>query len=476
MNLKYLLGVCLLAVGINVSAQSSTEPVIMTIAGKPVLRSEFEYSYNKNNSAGVIDKKTVKEYVPLFVDYKLKVQAALDAHLDTITAFKDEFRKYRDQQIRPSFVTDSDMEKAVKKYYDDMKASIGPRGLYSCSHIFLRVPQNASAAGKDSVKTRIDSIYTVLKKGGDFSTLAKKYSEDPGSASRGGSLGGPYGPGNMVKEFENVAYTLKDGEISKPFLSPFGYHIIRMDKRSQVPPYDSLRVNITKFLEQRQYRSVLAQENVEKIAKEEKTTADAVYDKRAAEMSAKDSNLKNLIREYHDGLLLFAISDSVVWNKANKDEAGLEKFFKAHKKQYKWDGPRFRGIAYHVKDAADVKAVADCVKSLPFSDWAEALRQKFNSGKTIRIRVEKGIFKEGDNSLVDSVVFKKQGTKVTKLKDYPIDAVYGKKLSAPKELGDVRGQVVSDYQDELEKKWVDSLHKKYAVSIDDKVVATVNNH
>lgn len=243
-----------------------------------------------------------------------------------------------------------------------------------------------------------------------------------------------------------------------------------------MPPYDSLRVNITKFLEQRQYRSVLAQENVEKIAKEEKTTADAVYDKRAAEMSAKDSNLKNLIREYHDGLLLFAISDSVVWNKANKDEGGLEKFFKAHKKQYKWDGPRFRGIAYHVKDAADVKAVADCVKSLPFSDWAEALRQKFNSGKTIRIRVEKGIFKEGDNSLVDSVVFKKQGAKVAKLKDYPIDAVYGKKLSAPKELGDVRGQVVSDYQDELEKKWVDSLHKKYAVSIDDKVVATVNNH
>ena len=119
MKLKYLFGVGLLAVGINVSAQSSTDPVIMTIAGKPVLRSEFEYSYNKNNSAGVIDKKTVKEYVPLFVDYKLKVQAALDAHLDTITAFKDEFRKYRDQQIRPSFVTDSDMEKAVKKYYDD---------------------------------------------------------------------------------------------------------------------------------------------------------------------------------------------------------------------------------------------------------------------------------------------------------------------------------------------------------------------
>lgn len=66
MNLKYLFGVCLLAVGINVSAQSSTDPVIMTIAGKPVLRSEFEYSYNKNNSARRYrqeDGKRVRSFV-----------------------------------------------------------------------------------------------------------------------------------------------------------------------------------------------------------------------------------------------------------------------------------------------------------------------------------------------------------------------------------------------------------------------------
>ena len=454
----------------------STDPVIMTIAGKPVKRSEFEYSYNKNNSEGVIDKKSIDEYVPLFVNYKLKVQAALDAHMDTISAIKKEFLTYRDQQIRPSFVSNDDMEKEARNVYDNTKKAIGDKGLYSCSHILLLVPQKASEAMRDSVKQRIDSIYTALEKGADFADMARKVSQDPGSAKRGGDLGGPYAPGAMIKEFEDVAYTLKNGEVSKPFLSPFGYHIIKMNKREQIPPYDSLHTSIMQFLEQRDFRQRLAQQNIEKIVKEEGTTSEAILDKRAKDMQAKDSDLNNLVREYHDGLLLFAISDSLVWGKAQKDEAGLEKYFKEHRKEYKWDAPRFKGIAYHVKDDADVKAVRNSIKNVPFKVWAETLRKTFNSGKEIRIRVEKGLFKEGDNALVDSVVFKKRGAKVSKLKDYPIDATYGKKISAPQDIDDVRGEVVSDYQNELEKKWIEELREKYPVEIDKEVLATVNKH
>ena len=84
------------------SSLAQDDPVIMTINGVNVPRSEFEYSFNKNNSEGVIEKKSVKEYVDLFVNYKLKVAAALDAHLDTLTSFKQEFRSYRDQQILPT--------------------------------------------------------------------------------------------------------------------------------------------------------------------------------------------------------------------------------------------------------------------------------------------------------------------------------------------------------------------------------------
>ena len=99
------------------------DPVIMKINGQPVSRSEFEYSYNKNNSEGVIDKKSVEEYVDLFVNYKLKVEAAKDAHLDTLKTFKDEFTSYRDQQIRPAFITDADVEKEAQKIYKETQTS-----------------------------------------------------------------------------------------------------------------------------------------------------------------------------------------------------------------------------------------------------------------------------------------------------------------------------------------------------------------
>ena len=89
MKKHLFLAVALLST-LTITAQNN-DPVIMTVAGVDVPRSEFEYSYNKNNTDGVIDKKTVEEYVDLFVNYKLKVQAALDAHIDTTAAFRTEF-------------------------------------------------------------------------------------------------------------------------------------------------------------------------------------------------------------------------------------------------------------------------------------------------------------------------------------------------------------------------------------------------
>ena len=112
----------------SVSAQTD-DPVIMIVNGEPVLRSEFEYSYNKNNSEGVIDKKNIEEYVDLFINYKLKVCAALDAKYDTLQSFKDEFAQYRNQQVRPAFVTDADVEKEARKIYDQTVEQIGPDGL-----------------------------------------------------------------------------------------------------------------------------------------------------------------------------------------------------------------------------------------------------------------------------------------------------------------------------------------------------------
>jgi peptidyl-prolyl cis-trans isomerase SurA len=172
----------------------------------------------------------------------------------------------------------------------------------------------------------------------------------------------------------------------------------------------------------------------------------------------------------------------VVWDKGSNDEAGLQAYFKDHRKDYVWSEPHYKGIAYYVKNKADVKAVKKCVKKLPFDQWADKLRSTFNPDSVVRIRVEIGIFKPGDNALVDTEVFKTAPKKDTDekqaavLKDYPISAVYGKKLKRPENYTDVRGQVVSDYQDMLEKAWVYDLRRKYAFSVNKDILKTVNKH
>ena len=472
--MKKILAVMMLASATTAMAQTQKDPILITIQGQQVPRSEFEYSFNKNNAEGVIDKKSVDEYVDLFINYKLKVLAAKDARLDTLTSFKREFAQYRDQQVSPTLINDADVEAEAQKIYQQTKENIGPKGLVKPAHILLFVRQKDSEEKKQEAKQRIDSIYQALKDGADFAELAKKYSQDPGSAKKGGELGWLQ-KGALVKEFEDAAYSMKKGDISKPVKTPFGYHIIKLEDKRMFFPYDSVKADIHRFIEQRGLREMIINQKLDSLAKANPgTKGEDFVDKRLAEMEQKDPNLKYLVQEYHDGLLLYEISNRTVWDKAAKDEAGLEAFFKKNKKNYKWDAPRFKGIAYHVKKQADVENVKNAVKGQPFNKWADVLRKEFNSD-SVQIRVEKGIFKLGDNALVDHEIFKKDTTAKTNPK-YPIDAVYGKVIKAPQEMDDVRGLVVADYQEALEKKWMEGLRRKATIKVYDDVVDTVNKH
>ena len=219
---RYAFMMAMLLSGSIAFAQTS-DPVIMTIAGQPVSRSEFEYSYNKNNSEGVIDKKSVDQYVDLFVNYKLKVKAALDANLDTLNSFAQEFKSYRDQQIRPTMINDADVEAEAQKIYQETRKRIDDGGgMVKVAHILVLLKQKASDAEQKAAQEKIDSIYKVLKHGGDFAELAKKYSQDPGSAKNGGDLGSWITRNQTVKAFEDAAYGLKKkGQYTKPIQSEF---------------------------------------------------------------------------------------------------------------------------------------------------------------------------------------------------------------------------------------------------------------
>lgn len=458
------------------SLAQSSDPVVMTVAGVDVPRSEFEYSFNKNNGDDVVEKKTVEEYAELYANYKLKVQAALDAKLDTMTSFQQEYAMYRDQQVRPTIVTDDELLATARKMYERTKETIGPRGLVRPAHILLELSTQATTQEQEKARQRIDSAYRALEAGADFAELAKKISQDPVSSKDGGLLPW-FGPGQTLKEFEDVAYSLQPGQMSSPFLSPIGYHIILMKERKQLEPFDSLKNDLLTVLERREMREDIISNKLRQMVKASNgtLTQDQILEKRSDSLAAADPEMKYLFQEYHDGLLLYEISSREVWEKATENEATLKAWFDAHRKNYTWSQPRYKGIAYHVKDKKDVKAVKNCVRRLPFDQWAEALRTTFNPDSVIRIRVEKGLFKPGDNATVDRMVFK-VSAEVKPLQDYPIDAVYGKKLKKPSDYTDVRAQVVEDYQNDLERRWVASLRKRYPVVIHEEVLKTVNKH
>lgn len=358
----------LCAFAITAGAQTS-DPVVMTINGQNVTRSEFEYSYNKNNGDEVIEKTTVEQYVPLFVNYKLKVAAALDARLDTLTSFKQEFAKYRDQQVRPTIVTSEDVENEARKIYDDRQKMIGDKGLIRPAHILIRLAQKASSAAQDSAKARIDSIYACLRSGADFADLATRLSQDPGSAKRGGLL--PWiCIGQTLKEFEDVAFSLNKGEMSKPFLSPVGYHIVNMTDRKQLEPYDSLRANIITFIEKRNLRDAIAQRKVSEMVKSSngQLTAAEIMQQKADSLAKVDEAMKYLIQEYHDGLLLFEVSNREVWEKAAADSVGQMKWYKKYRKK-----------RYGKKKYEEVKAAvtADWQDELE-KRWVDALRKRYD--------------------------------------------------------------------------------------------------
>ena len=477
--LKKILTSCALCLSAAfASAQQATDPVVMTIAGEPVTRSEFEYNFNKNNTDAVVDKKSVREYADLFAVYKMKVRAALDARMDTASAFQKEFRHYRDLQIRPMLVPDVVVEKQCQDYYNEMLAALGGKDLLRPAHILVLVPQNADAQLQEQKRLLADSIYNALLQGTAFEDLAHTLSDDVQTGKNGGAL--PWiGPGNTLQEFEEVAYGLKPGEMSKPFLSSVGYHIVKMLERKQLEPFDSLHPQIHRFMERRGVHERLASDALDSLSKkyEGKYTTDQILDIETERLCAENQELKYLVKEYHDGLLLYELCSTQIWEPAKVDTAGIVAYFEANRSAYAWDNPHFSGMVFYCKEKADVKKVKKLLKAKKDDAlWIQAVREEFNKD-SVQVRMDKRLFALGENNNVDALVFKAKGVKVKPLEGFPYIDYVGQKLKkGPAKWTDVSTKVVQDYQKFREDEYVAELRKKYPVVIYEEALSTVNQH
>ena len=162
-------------------AQSS-DPVLMTINGKPVYKSEFEYIYNKNNTNNSLDKKTLEEYVDLYINFKLKVEEAKSQGIDTTASFVNELKGYRSQLTKP-YLTDPKVDEALlQEAYNRMKEDV------EVSHILIRLPQSPTSVDTLAAWNRITAIQKRIVKE-DFAKVAKEVSEDPSAEKTGGYIG-----------------------------------------------------------------------------------------------------------------------------------------------------------------------------------------------------------------------------------------------------------------------------------------------
>lgn len=229
-----ILVLILTVLSINViNAQINDDPILLNIAGENIRKSEFVNIYQKNNRSDVIDKKSLEEYVDLFINFKLKVKEAEVMKLDTITSFITELNGYRKQLALP-YLTDKEVnDKLLDESYTRLKNDI------RASHILIRLDKNASPKDTLLVYNKLLDIRKRIMNGEDFSKLAMEFSEDPSakgtSANKnraatkgnGGDLGF-FTAFDMVYPFETGAYNLKKGELSMPVRTDFGYHLIKV--------------------------------------------------------------------------------------------------------------------------------------------------------------------------------------------------------------------------------------------------------
>jgi peptidyl-prolyl cis-trans isomerase SurA len=233
--------ILLLISGILISKGQVNDQVLFDVGGEKTPVSEFLYIYQKNlGEKADFSKKSLEEYLDLYVNFKLKVRKAKELKLDTTPSFRKEMAGYR-EQLAKSYLVDKEVsEKLLNEAYERMGKDL------KVSHLMISIK-----SGEDETKARnlADSLYKELKNNVSFEKLAKEFSNDSYSSNNGGSLGWVTAllPSGFY-EFENQIYNLKKGEYSKPFKTQFGFHIVKLlDERPARGEIEASHILIRNF-------------------------------------------------------------------------------------------------------------------------------------------------------------------------------------------------------------------------------------
>ena len=422
------------------------------------------------------------------------------------------------------------------------------RGTVRVAHIMVLTPQTMDDSQLAEARKKIFQYYDSLKSGSEFEEIARNYSEDRGSATRGGELAW-FGAGRMVPEFENAAFALVNpGDISEPVKTSFGWHIIRLLEHKGIEEYETMLPELQDMVNKSDRAGVPRQAMVEKIKKNyhfteypanlkpfygiidssyfnrewsasaashlnevlftldnnkytqkqfagflekeqgnrpvniqvlvnrkyEQFVETSMLDYEEKQLPGKYPEYKYLLQEYHDGILLFDLTDKMVWSKAIKDTAGLGEFYRKHKNEYMWDN-RIEAVIYTCKDQ-DVAALARNIltqkKDITPDMLTETVRREVNDSACITYT--SGKYEAGDNEFTDGMKWQEEISGLFNKDGKTVFVVNNGILKPePKTLDETRGLVTADYQNHLEIKWIEELRKKYPVQVNRELLSKI---
>lgn len=635
---------CLLLVliALNVSFAQEKDEVLLEVDGEPVMTSEFLRVYNKNlDLVKDESQKDVDGYLKLFTEYQLKLKEAKRLKLDEDTKYQREFLRYKKQltknYLSENKVTDALVQEAyernnydvnaahvlvrldgnakdtLKAYnqvlklrervleegFDAVKASahngqsvfledLGyfsafkmvydfetaafntpkgeismpfrtqfgyhvvmvkdkrkSRGTITAAHIMIALQQNDTLLNPEE---RINDIYKKLQQGEKFESLAKQFSDDKSSARNGGELSA-FKSGQLSSTiFEDQAFALQnDNDISKPFKSEYGWHIVKRiayepiksfeelkpeieskvkrDSRSQLineAMVDALkkRYQISYNPEAKKYFTSLLNENyfarswrlpedfeidktvftignqsfsyeafgrhlmsAQRNYANKKGDFSVVIDKefdkffetsilkyREDNLEFENKDFADILKEYRDGLLLFDLMEKEIWNKASKDSVGLEAYYQKHKSKYQWSDR----VDVVIATAANEDYAKKTLKMMKKGKSEQDIKKALDKDGKKNIIFTKGTYNTNDPKLPSNLKIEQGVSEIYSHNDaFHVIDIKAVLPAGIKTLEEAKGNVINDYQNEIEANWIDSLYKRFKVDVNKKALKKV---
>ena len=512
----------LLIIGSKVVSQKKNQ-VLVTLNEEKITVADFKKVYEKNlNAIDNADAKDVTKNLELYINYKLKVNEAYNLRLDTLSSYKREIETYKNQLIAPYLQDKEYSKKLVREAYDRIKNEL------NASHILVRLPKKYTSKDTLEAYNKVFNARKRILSGESFEKVAKEISEDKSVSANGGDLG-YFGAFKMIYNFENAAYKTKKGEISLPFRTRFGYHIVknngyRLSKGeiqvAHILVTDTTAVGKTKIDEV--YSKLKKGEKFENLAKE----------------YSNDSSSKNkggVLRKFGSGIMVnsfekasFSLNEVGELSKPFKTKFGwhIVKLVKKHpvlsfeemkdeleskikqsgrgslsdiavlnklKKQYIiiedsigkliFDRKDLRGMTKDSLQNVLLTINSKKIKQESFLDYIQnrrhmsikALFRAFIDEEVMTFYKENLVNTEPDFAFVlkeyedGLLLFELMEQKIwNKSKDSLLLQKYfdlRKEQYASKDLPKVRGKVMNDFQAFLEEEWIKELHAKNSIKI-----------